>query len=79
MEHKAEKVWKDLIWQDEKRMHGAPCIYGTRITIQGLFDWLADGGSLDEFLLAFPTVPRERAVGILRLAEQGLLKDLLAA
>lgn len=79
MEHKAEKVWGDLIWQDKDRMHGSPCVYGTRIRVQDLFDWLADGGSLDEFLDAYPQVPRERAVGILRMAESGLIKGISAA
>ena len=79
MEHKAEKVWKDLIWQDKDRMHGAPCIYGTRIPVQQLFDWLAEGDSIDEFVEAFPTVPRERAVAIIRLAEDGLVKGISVA
>jgi uncharacterized protein (DUF433 family) len=75
MEHSAQKVWKDLIWQDEDRMSGAPCIYGTRIRVQDLFDWLAGGGSVDEFLLTYPIVPRERVVAIIKLAERDLLKE----
>jgi uncharacterized protein (DUF433 family) len=79
MSQQASKVWKDLIWQDPGRMSGAPCIYETRIRVQDLFDWVAGGGSLDSFLESFPHVPRERAVGVLRLAESDLMKRLEAA
>ena len=79
MEHSAEKVWKDLIWQDKDRMSGAPCIYGTRVRVQDLFDWLADGGSVDDFLQTYPQIPRERVVAIIKLAEEDLLQDFNVA
>ena len=79
MEHSAEKVWKDLIWQDKDRMSGAPCIYGTRVRVQDLFDWLAEGGSVDDFLQTYPQIPRERVVAIIKLAEEDLLQDFNVA
>ena len=79
MEHSAEKVWKDLIWQDKDRMSGAPCIYGTRVRVQDLFDWLAEGGSVDDFLQTYPQTPRERVVAIIKLAEEDLLQDFKVA
>ena len=79
MEHSAEKVWKDLIWQDKDRMSGAPCIYGTRVRVQDLFDWLAEGGSVDDFLQTYPQIPRERIVAIIKLAEEDLLQDFNVA
>ncbi|MCC7434642.1 MAG: DUF433 domain-containing protein [Methanoregulaceae archaeon] len=69
----------DLIWQDEGRMSGAPCILGTRVRVQDLFDWIAGGGSVDSFAATYPHIPRERIVGLLRLAESDLLKHLDAA
>lgn len=79
MEHKAEKVWKGLVWQDKDRMSGAPCIYGTRIRIEDLFNWFKGGGSLDEFLEAYPTVEKEKVTAILDLAEADILKDFNVA
>jgi len=64
-------LWTELIWKDEDRMSGAPCIYGTRIRVQDLFDWLANGGSVESFLETYPHVTREQVIGILRLAETG--------
>ncbi len=69
----------DLVWQDEGRMSGAPCILGTRVRVQDLFDWMATGGSVDGFAEAYPHVPRERIIGLLRMAESDLLKHLEAA
>jgi uncharacterized protein (DUF433 family) len=37
-----------------------------------LFEYLAAGDSLDEFLRGFPTVQREQAVGVLQWVAQRL-------
>ena len=78
---RTEKLQKisELIWQDEGRMSGAPCILGTRVRVQDLFDWMAGGGSVDSFSRAYSHIPRERIVAVLRLAESDLLKHLEAA
>ena len=63
---------------DPERHSGAPCFAGTRVPVQDLFDFLADGGSLDAFLENFPTVSRAQTRAALRQAETSLL-TLLAA
>ena len=63
-----------LIWTDPERMSGAPCFDGTRVPIKNLFDYLAGGESLDEFLEGFPGVTREQAEGVLDLARKNLLE-----
>lgn len=60
-------------------MSGAPCILGTRVRVRDLFDWIAGGGSVDSFAETYPHIPRERIIGLLRLAESDLLKHLDAA
>ena len=51
-------------------MSGAPVFAGTRVPVQSLLDYLADGHPLDEFLEDFPTVSREQACELLdRLKE----------
>jgi uncharacterized protein (DUF433 family) len=69
----------ELVWQDPDRMSGAPCILGTRIRVQDLFDWVAGGGSVDGFVATYSHIPREMVVGILRLAESDLLRHIQAA
>ncbi len=57
------------IHTNPKIMGGVPVFVGTRVPAQTLFDYLADGCSLDEFLDNFPTVSREQALQLLRLQE----------
>lgn len=41
---------------------GAPVFRGTRVTVKTLFDYLEEE-SLEEFLIGFPTVTREKVEG----------------
>ena len=65
-----------LVWINPKRVSGAPCFYGTRVPLKNLFDSLAAGQSLDEFLDGFDGVTREQALAVLDLAGEDLLSDL---
>lgn len=58
--------------QNPHIVSGAVVFSGTRVPVSVLFDCLAAGDPLDEFLEGFPTVTREQAVGALRLAEEAL-------
>ncbi len=49
---------------------GTPVFRGTRVPIQTLFDYIADGYRLEEFLDNFPTVKREDALRVLEAAAQ---------
>lgn len=59
----------NIINIDPEIMSGTPVFYGTRVPIQSLFDWL-ETETLDEFLENFPTVSRQKALEVLRLAEK---------
>jgi uncharacterized protein (DUF433 family) len=65
-----------LVWINPKRVSGAPCFYGTRVPIKNLFDSLAAGETLDDFLEGFEGVSREQAQAVLELAGHDLLSDL---
>jgi uncharacterized protein (DUF433 family) len=65
-----------LIWINPNRVSGAPCFYGTRVPIKNLFDSLAAGETLDEFLDGFEGVSREQSLAVLELAGNDLLIDL---
>src|SRR3954469_4005872 len=65
-----------LIWINPNRVSGTPCFYGTRVPIKNLFDSMASGATLDDFLDGFEGVTREQATTVLELAGQDLLSDL---
>lgn len=58
------------------RLSGEPVFRGTRVPVQTLFDHLAAGDSLDEFLDGFEGVTRQQASAVLGLASLGLLEGL---
>jgi uncharacterized protein (DUF433 family) len=64
------------IHSDPEIMSGTPVFVGTRVPARTVFDYLADGGSLDEFLDDFPTVTRSNAIKVLE-AGGTCLEDLV--
>jgi uncharacterized protein (DUF433 family) len=65
-----------LVWINRERVSGEPCFYGTRVPIKSLFDTLAAGDTLDQFLEDFEGVTREQAEAALALAGSRLLEEL---
>ena len=59
------------VWVDPERMSGTPCFRGSRLPVQQLFDWLADGVSLDEFVREFQ-IDRDAAIAVLRYASRSI-------
>lgn len=51
---------------------GTPVFVGTRVPVDALWNNLADGATLDEFLEWFPTVTREQAEAVLRYAYKNM-------
>jgi uncharacterized protein (DUF433 family) len=56
-----------IIHSDPKIMGGEPVFVGTRVPVYNLFDYLAAGDSIREFLEQFPSVSREQAVAALKI------------
>jgi uncharacterized protein (DUF433 family) len=69
----------EFIECDPEKLGGTPVFVGTRVPIQNLFDCLANGESLDEFLDQFPTVSREQALRVLEASKEKLLADYARA
>ena len=57
---------------DPRIMDGAPVFRGTRLPVKSLFDWLADGYGIDDFLHQFPSASKERTIQALEAARQAL-------
>lgn len=71
---KNNKLPTDLpITIDPEIVSGTPVFRGTRVPVQTLFDYLADGYSLEEFLDNFPSVKRQDAIRVLEAAPQYLV------
>lgn len=70
---------EDAIHSTPDIMGGTPCLGTTRVPFQTLLDYLEAGDSLDEFLVDFPTVPREVAVAALQQAGDLALANARAA
>jgi len=68
----------EIIRIDRDVMHGTPCFAGTRVPVQTLIDYVAEGDTLDVFLADFPSVKREQAMGLLALAQERLVESLSA-
>ncbi len=65
-----------LVWINQDRVSGTPCFYATRVPLKTLFDSLAAGQTLEQFLEDFVGVSREQAEATLELAGSHLLDDL---
>jgi uncharacterized protein (DUF433 family) len=57
---------------DSEILGGRPVFSGTRVPLDALWNNLADGATLEEFLEWFPTVSREQAEAILRFGYRSL-------
>jgi uncharacterized protein (DUF433 family) len=55
-----------LVTSNPGILGGTPVFTGTRLPVQTLFDYLADGLTLDYFLDTFEGVSREQAQAILK-------------
>ena len=60
---------------DPETMGGTPVFTGTRVPIQALFDYIETGESLDEFLENFPSVKKEFAIQVLKMARKSITNE----
>ena len=65
MKRRSAEIKENLIEINPNKMNGTPVFRGTRVPVKNLFDCLADGETVDEFLEQFPTVTREQIKGVL--------------
>ena len=59
-----------LIIRDPDILSGTPVFSGTRVPVKNLFDYLATGNSIDEFVEDFPTVGHDKVVSFLKFLEE---------
>ena len=71
-----QDLLESVVWVDPERMSGAPCFYGTRVPVKNLFDYIAGGDTVDDFLEGFPPVTRAQAEAVLNFALESLLSEV---
>ena len=69
----------DVLSSDPEIVSGAVVFKGTRVPVDALFENLAEGSSLDQFLDDFPTVEREQAEAVLSLAGDSMKRTVMRA
>lgn len=57
-------------------LSGTPTFHGTRVPVKALFDYLAGGHPLEDFLLDFPDVTRDHALAVLALAARRVVEPV---
>lgn len=60
---------------DPEILSGTPVFTGTRIPIYILFDYIEGGETLSAFLENYPSVSKEHALEVLKLAEKFVTTD----
>ncbi len=68
-----------VMTRDDEILSGTPVFEGTRVPVRNLFDYLAAGDPLAEFLEDFPSVSREMAIAAIREAEQAWVSNARAS
>jgi uncharacterized protein (DUF433 family) len=61
--------WKDRITADPNVLVGKPVIKGTRISVELILGWLANGWTYEQILESYPHITREDIFAALAFAE----------
>ena len=73
----SEAMKTELITVDPEILGGTPVFKGTRVPVRTLFEYLADGLSLDYFLESFPSVTRDQAVAVLLHGQKRIEQEVV--
>ena len=67
-----------LVVSNPEILGGTPVFRGTRLPVATLFEYLADGLSLDYYLETFPSVTRNQVGAVLRYGQLHIEHELAA-
>jgi uncharacterized protein (DUF433 family) len=65
-----DKDLRQVVHADAEIMGGTPVFVGTRVPLQNLIDYLEGGESIEDFLVAFPSVKREQVIAVSEAASE---------
>lgn len=67
--------WRDRITTDPEILVGKPVIKGTRISVELIVGWLANGWTFEQVLESYPHITREDILAALAFATERLRED----
>ena len=67
--------WKDRIVTTPDTLVGKPRIKGTRISVELIVGWLANGWSFEQILESYPNITREDILAALAFAAEMLKEE----
>jgi uncharacterized protein (DUF433 family) len=67
--------WRDHIHSDPTVLGGKPVIRGTRISVELVLEYFADGGSVTDVLTAYPHINEEQVRAALSFAHDVIVED----
>ena len=67
--------WKDRIVATPETLVGKPRIKGTRISVELIVGWLANGWSFEQILESYPNITREDILAALAFAAEMLREE----
>lgn len=66
--------WRDRITSDPDILLGKPVVKGTRISVELILGWLANGWTFDTIIEAYPHITREDILAALAIRERPVRK-----
>lgn len=66
--------WRERITSDPAVLVGKPVIRGTRISVELILGWLANGWTYEQILESYPHITREDILAALAFAEE-MMRD----
>ncbi|MDP2109258.1 MAG: DUF433 domain-containing protein [Thiobacillus sp.] len=66
--------WRDRIASDPAVLAGKPVVKGTRISVELILRWLANGWTYEQILASYPHITREDILAALAFAAE-MMRD----
>lgn len=71
--------WRNRIGSDPEVLVGKPVIRGTRISVELIVGWLANGWSYEQILASYPQLARDDILAALAFAEEMMREERYVA
>lgn len=67
--------WRDRIVSNPDILLGKPTVKGTRISVELILGWMANGWSVEDVLASYPHISRDDVLAALAFAAEMLRED----
>lgn len=68
-------AWQDRIGSDPDILQGKPCVRGTRLSVELIVGWLAQGWTQEMLLESYPQLSREDILAALAFTAEMLREE----